>query len=147
MYIYIVKFNLQDQPNTDIYCRAFICQQALLQADIGAAASSRIIEDLRQTAKAAGRRLEPDDIKSVLRGTLIQVKLLTNLLPLRSGLHGHIPDIGGCSACSIKKSFRQSRQFSWQGHGGGLSGHLACIVPVRCPFFPALCGGAMHSRW
>lgn len=48
-------------------------QQALLQADLGATTSFQIIEDLRNTAKAEDRRLEPDDIKSVLRATLIQV--------------------------------------------------------------------------
>ena len=47
--------------------------QALLQADLGATTSFQIIEDLRKTAKAEDRRLEPDDIKSVLRATLIQV--------------------------------------------------------------------------
>ena len=47
--------------------------QALLQADLGATTSYQIIEDLRQTAKAEDRRLEPDDIKAVLRATLIQV--------------------------------------------------------------------------
>lgn len=48
--------------------------QALLQADLGATTSFQIIEDLRQTAKAEDRGLEPDDIKSVLRATLIQVR-------------------------------------------------------------------------
>lgn len=47
--------------------------QALLQADLGATTTFQIIEDLRQTAKSEDRRLEPDDIKSVLRATLIQV--------------------------------------------------------------------------
>ncbi|CBJ31918.1 PFtsY, plastid signal recognition particle receptor [Ectocarpus siliculosus] len=48
-------------------------EEALLQADLGATTSFQIIEDLRNTAKAEDRRLEPDDIKSVLRATLIQV--------------------------------------------------------------------------
>eukprot|EP00752_Nemacystus_decipiens_P005792 g5240.t1 len=48
-------------------------EEALLQADLGATTSFQIIEDLRKTAKAEDRRLEPDDIKSVLRATLIQV--------------------------------------------------------------------------
>eukprot|EP00904_Undaria_pinnatifida_P008539 jgi/Undpi1/4815/HiC_scaffold_19.g08168.m1 len=48
-------------------------EEALLQADLGATTSYQIIEDLRQTAKAEDRRLEPDDIKAVLRATLIQV--------------------------------------------------------------------------
>lgn len=53
-----------------VYCDVI---QALLQADLGATTSYQIIEDLRQTAKAEDRRLEPDDIKAVLRATLIQV--------------------------------------------------------------------------
>lgn len=47
--------------------------QALLQADLGATTSFQIIEDLRLTAKGEDRKLEPDDIKAVLRATLIQV--------------------------------------------------------------------------
>lgn len=48
-------------------------EQALLQADLGATTSFQIIEDLKETATLEGRRLEPDDIKAVLRATLIQV--------------------------------------------------------------------------
>ncbi|CAM9960219.1 unnamed protein product [Pylaiella littoralis] len=48
-------------------------EEALLQADLGATTSFQIIEDLRKTAKAEDRRLEPDDIKAVLRATLVQV--------------------------------------------------------------------------
>lgn len=55
---------------------AFVPWQALLQADIGATTSFQIIEDLRQTAKAEDRNLEADDIKAVLRATLIQVTIL-----------------------------------------------------------------------
>lgn len=57
--------------------------QALLQADLGATTSYQIIEDLRQTAKAEDRRLEPDDIKAVLRATLIQVCAVKRYLSVR----------------------------------------------------------------
>ncbi|CAM9950273.1 unnamed protein product [Discosporangium mesarthrocarpum] len=47
-------------------------EEALLQADLGATTSYRIIEDLRETARSTSARLEADDIKSILRGTLVR---------------------------------------------------------------------------
>ena len=45
-------------------------EEVLMMADIGGTTTDEIIEDLRNIAKED--RLEPEDIKSVLRGRLIQ---------------------------------------------------------------------------
>ncbi|CAM9849612.1 unnamed protein product [Scytosiphon promiscuus] len=77
-------------------------EEALLQADLGATTSFQIIEDLRRTAKAEDRRLEPDDIKSVLRANLIQV-LNGGTMPSSSGASDTAaitfadPEVGGPS--------------------------------------------------
>ncbi|CAN0022054.1 unnamed protein product [Ascophyllum nodosum] len=69
-------------------------EEALLQADIGATTSFQIIEDLRQTAKAEDRSLEADDIKAVLRATLIQV-LNGGVMPPETGLAADDEDADG----------------------------------------------------
>ena len=45
-------------------------EEVLMMADIGAATTEQILDDLRAVAKA--EKLEPDDVKSVLRLRLIE---------------------------------------------------------------------------
>jgi len=52
-------------------CDALQLEEVLMMADIGAATTGEIIDDLRRVARE--EQLEPDDAKSVLRGKLIEV--------------------------------------------------------------------------
>ncbi|CAM9255238.1 unnamed protein product, partial [Phaeothamnion confervicola] len=48
-------------------------EELLMAADIGAATTSQILGDLREMAAASSEPLESDDVRCVLRGTLVEV--------------------------------------------------------------------------
>lgn len=77
-------------------------EEVLMMADIGAATTGEIIDDLRAVAKED--QLDPDDVKSVLRGRLIDALSVKgramNLARQEGEAEDQVRRIGIGEACS-----------------------------------------------
>lgn len=102
-------------------------EEVLMMADIGAATTGEIIDDLRAVAKED--QLDPDDVKSVLRGRLIDALSVKgrgmNLARQEGEAEDQVRRLGRGEACL----HRERR--SWCGRQPYVAGRVRVLTGLR----------------
>lgn len=102
-------------------------EEVLMMADIGAATTGEIIDDLRAVAKED--QLDPDDVKSVLRGRLIDALSVKgramNLARQEGEAEDQVRRIG------TEKAFSQREGNSWCGRQADVAGRVRVLTGLR----------------